>query len=80
MLDTGPDRRDRTPVRRRVHPARAGLLLHRIGWSVQVPSRKAAERDETKIAVWKDEQWPVINRGNRAWALGSISGTKPVRA
>ncbi|MEU5531702.1 hypothetical protein [Streptomyces sp. NPDC020362] len=47
---------------------------------MQVPSRKAAERDETKIAVWKDEQWPVINRGNRAWALGSISGTKPVRA
>ncbi|MGW0601654.1 IS630 family transposase [Streptomyces sp. NPDC002776] len=35
------------------------LLLHRIGWSVQVPSRKATERDEEKIAAWKDEQWPV---------------------
>ncbi|MGW2814154.1 IS630 family transposase [Streptomyces sp. NPDC001415] len=39
------------------------LLLHRIGWSVQVPSRKATERDEEKIAAWKDEQWPVIKRG-----------------
>ncbi|MFE2570246.1 winged helix-turn-helix domain-containing protein [Streptomyces mirabilis] len=32
------------------------LLLHRIGCSVQVPSRKAAERAEAKIAAWKDEQ------------------------
>ncbi|GAA3598211.1 hypothetical protein GCM10022295_93080 [Streptomyces osmaniensis] len=38
------------------------LLLHRIGWSVQVPSRKVTERDEAKIAAWKDEQWPVIRR------------------
>jgi len=26
------------------------LLLHRIGWSVQVPARRAAERDEDRIA------------------------------
>ena len=26
------------------------LLLHRIGWSVQVPARRAAERDEARIA------------------------------
>ncbi|MFC9455957.1 winged helix-turn-helix domain-containing protein [Streptomyces sp. NPDC056983] len=32
------------------------LLLHRIDWSVQVPSRKATERDETKTATWKGEQ------------------------
>jgi transposase len=25
------------------------LLLHRIGWSVQVPARRAAERDEAQI-------------------------------
>ncbi|MEU9150532.1 winged helix-turn-helix domain-containing protein [Streptomyces sp. NPDC048417] len=30
------------------------LLLHRIGWSLQVPSRKATERNEAKIAAWKD--------------------------
>ncbi|WP_308039386.1 winged helix-turn-helix domain-containing protein [Streptomyces sp. PSKA30] len=33
------------------------LLLHRIGWSVQVLSRMAAGRDEALIALWKDEQW-----------------------
>ncbi|MCX4435716.1 winged helix-turn-helix domain-containing protein [Streptomyces mirabilis] len=56
------------------------LLLHRIGWSVQVPSRKATERNEEKIAAWKDEQWPVIERRRRTWAPGSASKTKPARA
>jgi transposase len=28
------------------------VLLHRIGWTVQVPARRAAERDEEKIARW----------------------------
>ncbi|WP_392957536.1 winged helix-turn-helix domain-containing protein [Streptomyces sp. LN245] len=56
------------------------LLLHRIGWSVQVPSRKATERDEEKIAAWKDEQWPVIKRPRRTWAPGSASRTRPARA
>ncbi|MFE6800065.1 winged helix-turn-helix domain-containing protein [Streptomyces sp. NPDC057681] len=55
------------------------LLLHRIGWSVQVPSRKATERDEAKTAAWKDEQWPVIKRRRRTWAPGSASRTKPAR-
>ena len=57
-----------------------GLLLHRIGWSGQVPSRKATERDEAKIAAWKDKQWPVTKRGRRTWAPGSASRTKPARA
>ena len=30
--------------------AGTAVLLHRIGWSVQVPARRAAERDEDKIA------------------------------
>jgi hypothetical protein len=29
------------------------VLLHRTGWSVQVPARRAAERDEEKIARWR---------------------------
>ena len=28
------------------------LLLHRLGWSVQVPAGQAAERDEEQIAAW----------------------------
>ncbi|MFJ8005304.1 winged helix-turn-helix domain-containing protein [Streptomyces fagopyri] len=56
------------------------LLLHRIGWSVQVPARKGTERDEAKIAAWKDERWPVIKGGWRTWAPGSASRTRQVRA
>jgi hypothetical protein len=48
----------------------AGLdvLLHRIGWSVQVPARRAAERDEDAIAAWREETWPVIKGRRRTWA------------
>ncbi|WSC41539.1 winged helix-turn-helix domain-containing protein [Streptomyces sp. NBC_01744] len=55
------------------------LLLHRMGWSVQVPSRKATERDEAKIAAWKDGQWPIIKRRRRTWAPGSASRTRQAR-
>ena len=37
------------------------LLLHRIGWSVQVPARQAAERDEAAIAAWREETWPLLD-------------------
>ena len=36
------------------------VLLHRLGWSVQVPARQATERDEAAIAAWRQETWPVI--------------------
>src|SRR3954452_15258694 len=38
------------------------LLLHRIGWSVQVPARRAAERNDERIAAWREETWPQIKR------------------
>ncbi|WP_261808986.1 winged helix-turn-helix domain-containing protein [Nonomuraea sp. C10] len=37
-----------------------GKLLHRHGWSVQVPARRAIERDEEAIALWKAEVWPAV--------------------
>jgi putative transposase len=60
----------------------AGLdvLLHRIGWSVQVPARRAAERDEDAIAAWREETWPMIKGRRRTWAPGSASRTSPARA
>src|SRR3954467_2879538 len=36
------------------------LLLHRLGWSVQVPARRAVERDEEQITAWREETWPQI--------------------
>jgi putative transposase len=56
------------------------LLLHRIGWSVQVPARQAAERDEAAIAAWKEETWPVVKERRRTWAPGWSSRTNPARA
>jgi transposase len=56
------------------------LLLHRIGWSVQVPARQAAERDEAAIATWREETWPVVKGRRRTWAPGWSSRTNPARA
>ena len=55
------------------------LLLHRMGWSVQVPARRAAERDEEQIAAWRQESWPEIKRSRRTWAPGESSKTSPAR-
>jgi transposase len=59
-------------VRFRVEYTLAGadLLLHRIGWSVQVPARRAAERDDARIAAWREETWPVVKKPRRTWAPG----------
>ena len=60
--------------------AGTAVLLHRIGWSVQVPARRAAERDEDKIARSREETWPVIKGRRRTWAPGSAGKTSPARA
>jgi putative transposase len=59
--------------------AGTAVLLHRLGWSVQVPARRAAERDEDKIARWREDTWPVIKGRRRTWAPGSASKTSPAR-
>jgi transposase len=55
------------------------LLLHRLGWSVQVLSRQADERDEQQITAWREETWPQIKRPRRTWAPGWSSKTSPAR-
>lgn len=37
-------------------------LLHRMGFSPQVPAHRAVERDEQAIATWRKEAW-VSGRG-----------------
>lgn len=56
------------------------VLLHRAGWSVQVPARRAAGRDEARVAAWREETWPVIKEPSRTWAHGPASRTSPGRA
>ena len=59
--------------------AGVAYLLHRLGLSVQVPARRAVERDEQTIAGWRDGQWPVVKGWRRTWARGSASKTRPAR-
>jgi transposase len=35
-------------------------LLHRIGFSPQVPAHRAAERDEAAIAAWRAQTWAKV--------------------
>lgn len=56
------------------------LLLHRMGQSVHVPARRAAERNEAAIAAWREETWPVLKEPRRTWAPGSSSKTNLARA
>ena len=55
------------------------LLLHRLGWSVQVPARHAAERHEQRIAAWREATWPQMKGRRRTWAPGWSSKTSPAR-
>jgi putative transposase len=34
-------------------------LLHRMGFSPQVPAHRAIERDEAAVATWRREAWPA---------------------
>ncbi|WP_405669435.1 MULTISPECIES: winged helix-turn-helix domain-containing protein [unclassified Streptomyces] len=35
-------------------------LLKRHGWSWQAPARRALERDEHAVELWKKEVWPGV--------------------
>ncbi|WP_052681623.1 MULTISPECIES: winged helix-turn-helix domain-containing protein [Frankia] len=35
-------------------------LLHRMGYSPQVPARRATERDDQKVAAWRAETWAKV--------------------
>jgi transposase len=62
----------------RYHPAWVwAVLRHRLGWTVQRPVRRAAERDQAAIDRWVKERWPRIlqtpNGAEPAWS----SSTSP---
>jgi transposase len=62
----------------RHHPAHVwALLRHRLGWKVQRPVCRAAERDQDAIDCWVKERWPRIlqtpNGAEPAWS----SSTRP---
>jgi len=46
----------------RYSTAQASRLLRQMGWSCQKPARRALERDEQAIRVWKQRRWPAIKK------------------
>jgi putative transposase len=47
------------------HVDYVGTLLHRLGWSSQLPEHRARERDEAAIARWRRVEWPGLKKEAR---------------
>ncbi|MEU9404079.1 winged helix-turn-helix domain-containing protein [Streptomyces sp. NPDC048242] len=52
-------------------------LLKRHGWSWQQAARRAIERDDAAVEVWKQVTWPRVRASRRSAGPGSSSRTKP---
>jgi transposase len=44
------------------HKGHVGKLLKNLGWTPQMPIRRAIQRDEAAIRRWRDEVWPELLR------------------
>jgi transposase len=60
-------------------PAGISVLLHRNGWTVQVPRRQAIERDEEGVETWVLKTWPRVKAPRRPSTPGSATRTSRVR-
>jgi transposase len=47
----------------RYHPDHVSRLLRACGWSYQQPITRATQRDEAKIAAWREQRWPALKKG-----------------
>ncbi len=59
----------------RYHRDHVGRLLHQLGLSPQKPERRALERDEERIELWKRTRWPQVKKTQRAGSRTSSSST-----
>jgi transposase len=71
--------RDLVAGRFGVHYTVPGIwyLLRRLGWTCQLGARRAIERDDGAIEVWKKETWLRAKERRRPSAAGSSSKTRP---
>jgi transposase len=60
------------------HPSHLWRVLQRLGWSCQVPERRAIQRDEEAIEFWKRHRWPEIKKTARTWCPPGFSRRKRV--
>jgi len=59
------------------HRDHIGRLMHTLGWSPQKPERRAVERDEVAIELWKQKTWSRVKKTPQGWAPTSSSLTNP---
>jgi len=58
------------------HLSQIWRILRQLGWSSQLPAKRAVERDEEAIRSWKQERWPRVKKTPGAKAEPSSSSTK----
>ncbi|WP_280855018.1 MULTISPECIES: winged helix-turn-helix domain-containing protein [unclassified Streptomyces] len=51
-------------------------LMHRLGFSPQVPARRVAEHDEQAVAAWKEAAWAEVKGPGRRAGATSASRKK----
>ncbi|MFB7665321.1 winged helix-turn-helix domain-containing protein [Kitasatospora sp. NPDC056138] len=51
--------------------------MSRLGFTPQVPARRAAQRDERAVTAWKEATWTEVKAPGRPATDGSASRTKP---
>ena len=71
-----------TVIRRRFgvvyrYPSVVWNLLHRLGFSVQKPARRAVERDEQAITNWREHTWSQVLEWPPPAGRGSAAPTSP---
>ncbi|MER6081911.1 winged helix-turn-helix domain-containing protein [Streptomyces sp. NPDC001833] len=72
MRPPGEPRRDcpKDTPGSRYTPHGVSYLLHRLGWSPQMPAHRAVERDELAAARWRTEQWSRVRGRPSSWGRG----------
>ncbi len=51
----------------------ATKLMHRLGFSPQVPARRVAEPDGQAVTVWKEETWDEVKEPGRLSVAGLLA-------
>jgi transposase len=59
------------------YPSAVATLLHRLGFTVQKPARRAVERDEQAIADWRKHTWSQVVEPPAPAGRGSAAPTSP---
>lgn len=57
------------------HKAHVSRLLQALDWTPQKPIRRAAQRDETEIELWRTEIWPELKKKQSRSAARLFSWT-----